>query len=456
MKTGRNEPCPCGSGRKYKQCCLATQQAAPTEPDALSSRRLRRVLQGFPPLLVEYALARAPQVDPWALFCRASTAFETVPADIIDDLFLSWVCYSWVPPVGPAGAAPCGAWAYLVQYGKRLDPLLLEYLQSALRSPYSYYQVRSVRPGGRFEMVDLLDLQIMQVHEDNADDGLSEGSICFGKIVPVGDIAVIDALFGWSLRSDSKPAIVELRTQLPLLDRAERASPAITAMMLAHLGQWLEGKLLPTEPMLCNRHGDEIDRQVLRYEIDSLSDCCQALQDLDPEGLPEDAMAEDDGGDGLPPRVHLHWVDNDADSTLLAIFDLGPGRLRVKVNSRERAERVRALLTDRLGAQVRPSEEDPGRFDALLGSYAHNLVLGDDSNSDQSTHQSIVEEFLARHYESWPDIALPALDGLTPLQAMQDPVGRAKVAALVEDLVSGPVPVPANVYGRLQERLGLG
>ncbi|MGH6912329.1 MAG: SEC-C metal-binding domain-containing protein, partial [Geminicoccales bacterium] len=22
MKTGRNEPCPCGSGRKYKQCCL--------------------------------------------------------------------------------------------------------------------------------------------------------------------------------------------------------------------------------------------------------------------------------------------------------------------------------------------------------------------------------------------------------------------------------------------------
>jgi len=21
-KTGRNDPCPCGSGKKYKQCCL--------------------------------------------------------------------------------------------------------------------------------------------------------------------------------------------------------------------------------------------------------------------------------------------------------------------------------------------------------------------------------------------------------------------------------------------------
>ncbi len=27
MKTGRNEPCPCGSGRKYKQCCLGTAGA---------------------------------------------------------------------------------------------------------------------------------------------------------------------------------------------------------------------------------------------------------------------------------------------------------------------------------------------------------------------------------------------------------------------------------------------
>lgn len=29
MKIGRNEPCPCGSGRKYKHCCLDKQQATP-------------------------------------------------------------------------------------------------------------------------------------------------------------------------------------------------------------------------------------------------------------------------------------------------------------------------------------------------------------------------------------------------------------------------------------------
>jgi hypothetical protein len=28
MKTGRNESCPCGSGQKYKKCCLAKDTAA--------------------------------------------------------------------------------------------------------------------------------------------------------------------------------------------------------------------------------------------------------------------------------------------------------------------------------------------------------------------------------------------------------------------------------------------
>jgi preprotein translocase subunit SecA len=26
-KIGRNDPCPCGSGKKYKKCCMARDQA---------------------------------------------------------------------------------------------------------------------------------------------------------------------------------------------------------------------------------------------------------------------------------------------------------------------------------------------------------------------------------------------------------------------------------------------
>lgn len=27
MKTGRNDPCPCGSGKKYKKCCLSLDES---------------------------------------------------------------------------------------------------------------------------------------------------------------------------------------------------------------------------------------------------------------------------------------------------------------------------------------------------------------------------------------------------------------------------------------------
>ena len=33
-KTGRNEPCPCGSGKKYKRCCLSQPQPASANPQS--------------------------------------------------------------------------------------------------------------------------------------------------------------------------------------------------------------------------------------------------------------------------------------------------------------------------------------------------------------------------------------------------------------------------------------
>lgn len=36
-KTGRNEPCPCGSGRKFKKCCAAPPPPAPKFSPALQS-----------------------------------------------------------------------------------------------------------------------------------------------------------------------------------------------------------------------------------------------------------------------------------------------------------------------------------------------------------------------------------------------------------------------------------
>jgi tetratricopeptide (TPR) repeat protein len=38
-KLGRNEPCPCGSGKKYKRCCLERDEAAAAEQAAAAAAR---------------------------------------------------------------------------------------------------------------------------------------------------------------------------------------------------------------------------------------------------------------------------------------------------------------------------------------------------------------------------------------------------------------------------------
>lgn len=47
MKIGRNDPCPCGSGRKYKNCCLEDQGPGlhPEGPAGVFTE-IRQALQG--------------------------------------------------------------------------------------------------------------------------------------------------------------------------------------------------------------------------------------------------------------------------------------------------------------------------------------------------------------------------------------------------------------------------
>lgn len=43
---GRNDPCPCGSGKKFKQCCLGKEDSTASNPDAAStSEALRKALE---------------------------------------------------------------------------------------------------------------------------------------------------------------------------------------------------------------------------------------------------------------------------------------------------------------------------------------------------------------------------------------------------------------------------
>lgn len=65
-KVGRNAPCPCGSGKKYKKCCQVYQPSKELLADlALGQQRVREEgRKGNPALPLVAALAIAGVMNP--------------------------------------------------------------------------------------------------------------------------------------------------------------------------------------------------------------------------------------------------------------------------------------------------------------------------------------------------------------------------------------------------------
>src|SRR5687767_8800137 len=92
-KTNRNDPCPCGSGKKYKKCCLTTD----SDVD-FRYRRWQRVESGLIPKLLDFAFeAIGPKVisDGWNAFFDDEIDEEFEPEDPMNMVFMPWCFFSW-------------------------------------------------------------------------------------------------------------------------------------------------------------------------------------------------------------------------------------------------------------------------------------------------------------------------------------------------------------------------
>jgi hypothetical protein len=99
MKTSRNDPCPCGSGKKYKACCMARDQARAHARSVLGE-------ETFDQAEAEW-LAAARQAKEWAVEIAPAPGGED--PDTVRSLVMvtagEWVAHAQVLAHRPAGAA---------------------------------------------------------------------------------------------------------------------------------------------------------------------------------------------------------------------------------------------------------------------------------------------------------------------------------------------------------------
>ena len=99
MKPGRNDLCPCGSGKKYKHCCLNAGSVPAAAPADLSWRRLRALLDGFATEMLRFtAEAYGPLAlhEAWDEFTGYDD-LEFDPNTPLMQLFMPWFFHCWAP-----------------------------------------------------------------------------------------------------------------------------------------------------------------------------------------------------------------------------------------------------------------------------------------------------------------------------------------------------------------------
>jgi len=91
MAIGRNSPCPCGSGKKYKQCCLRKEKTQPTEQSNSMPTKFRYESgsygdfeRGFLPSIICYMQNHSGTDRPH--FCLAKTTQLCIREDEADTI----------------------------------------------------------------------------------------------------------------------------------------------------------------------------------------------------------------------------------------------------------------------------------------------------------------------------------------------------------------------------------
>lgn len=85
-KTGRNDPCPCGSGKKYKQCCLRKEEEAEREAmAALGQARKNGSVGSYADLVKTVDELAADYEDDVALTEASNAAVDLVHAGKLDE-----------------------------------------------------------------------------------------------------------------------------------------------------------------------------------------------------------------------------------------------------------------------------------------------------------------------------------------------------------------------------------
>lgn len=460
IKISRNDLCPCGSGKKYKKCCLVSAEDADFQ-----YRRWRQIEAGLIPRLTKFAFeVLGPEIveEAWKDFNDHESVEDFDPESPMNMVFMPWFLFTWVLELRPTGSSELIettiAEQFLIHNRKGISSDEETLLLSTIRCPYTLCEVVEVTPGVGMTQFDLLRRIKYEVIERSASQSLKRGEIIYCATTDVAGIRSNIATSPYALRPTAKRDVLELRKWM--LD--EIGNEKITA---EHLHEFeydiralylniLKGMFAP--PRLTNTDNDPLVPQKLYFDIESADKAFHALKDLAAGSSDSDLLEDATIKARLIVKAEIPWLGGRDEArkrlggpVLLGLLKIDEDRLVVEVNSKQRAELIRQLIEERLGntatykttliepIESRVEEMWKAAADGTTGFSArtksenlerNGFIAAEDA---QPELRAMMEQIARQHWESWFDLPVPALNDMTPREAAKTEEGRDLLESLL-------------------------
>ncbi len=481
MRRGRNEPCDCGSGKKFKQCCLplymemreslrrGEEVKAQRTTSAMLYDDLRRYA-ALPSIRAERAYAISEFLGPlereW--FEGRNQKVGISEEDYFEDWFLL------ARPLEKSGMTV--AQEMLQRNRDAYDPAPLALLNAMASSRYSVYEVQDLVPGSEILLRDIFRGEDVRIRERTASRQLVKWDLIATRVGEVGDhYEMMGASF-----------LVPRNYLEPLETFVKRTSREMMKKRLVEdLDEFLqhEGHLIFHQVMELYRN--EPRPVTITAEGDEFTWCRAVFDVADPEEvrrlLSAHPYIEDEGVDKGVRRFSWHlsremedelrqgehmgpqnksrtfsaspkgmteeqWQAEIEQGNVMRSFgllELRGKRLQFKAHSLPRLEAGKRELEKILRGVASHRADSIQDQEALLGEAWRDRgtkrgradgpapAVGEDIPPELL--EKVFNETMERAYGNWLDEPIPYLGDKTPREAAKTAKGREKVNRLLKD-----------------------
>lgn len=420
---GRNDPCACGSGLKYKRCCLRASEAVSGAYSA-AERRSAQAALGMFGMRREFQEEReAAEEEFWddALDVLTEDEEEEI-GEQGDAYFLEWFV---VDCRLESGRTPLEL--FLEREGRRLRPGERRYLERARTTHLRPYEVLDVRLDEGLDLLDLWDKRRVSIRERLATHQLVQWDVLGARVMHDDDGVLV---------MDGTPYVYPARAKDVILKELRQAQRKYRKAVSDDVGEyfkacgplffawWIGHVVLASRISFRTPEGDEIVFARAVFDVLDAAALERALA-----AQPALARAEGDRYEWLEPE------SAGGGRRSLGTFVRQPGRLVLETTSSARAERGRAFLESIAGAAVRHRATT---LESVEQALRHRPTPADPEVAEVPPEivARVAQDYYERHYRGWVDTPLPALGGRTPRAAAASKAGRPRLVALLKEMES--------------------